>query len=69
VTVAAGSGLGEGDGLVCTGVAIGLALGLGLLATGEGDRAKREPLDAPMPQALTHTSKAARAASFPILKG
>jgi hypothetical protein len=67
--VAAGSGVGEGDGLVCTGVAIGLGLGLGLLATGDGERAKREPLDAPMPQALTNTSKAARAASFPILKG
>jgi hypothetical protein len=66
--VAAGSGAGEGDGLVCTGVAIGLGLGLGLLATGDGERAKREPLDAPTAQALTHTSIAARQASFAILE-
>jgi len=60
-----------GDGLDSTGVAIGLGLGLGLglIATGDGDRAKSEPLDAPIPQALTNTSKAVRAASFPILKG
>ena len=69
MTVAVGDGPGVGDGLDSTGVAIGLGLGLGLLATGDGERAKREPLDAPMPQALTNTSKAVRAASLPILEG
>ncbi len=71
VTVAVGDGPGVGDGLDSTGVAIGLGLGfgLGLLAAGDGERAKSEPLDAPMPQALTNTSKAVRAASLPILEG
>jgi multisubunit Na+/H+ antiporter MnhC subunit len=50
-------------------VAIGLGLGRGLLATGDGERAKREPFDAPIPQALTNTSIVVRAASLPILEG
>jgi hypothetical protein len=51
---------GSGDGLGC---------GAAIDALGVGDFAASEPLDAPMPQALKHTSNVARPASRPILEG
>jgi len=50
------------------GVATELGLGLGLAAAGDGDLATSELLEAPMPQALTHMSNAARQASLRILE-
>lgn len=48
---------------------MGLCDGLGVIAAGDGDFAKRELGDAPIPHALTITIEKAMPASFPILEG
>jgi hypothetical protein len=69
-----GVATGDGVGLGTAGVSDGLgATGLGLACCdadglGAGEWSK-EPFEAPMPHALTHTSIAARLASFVILEG
>ncbi|HET6310541.1 MAG TPA: hypothetical protein VFH00_06015 [Candidatus Nitrosotalea sp.] len=66
---AAGNAAGDGDGLDSTGDVVGLGIGPGLAASGDGDGdlAASEPLDAPIPHPLTHTSIAARHANLRIL--
>ena len=57
------AGLGDGLSAITVGIAVACA------ALGDGDRAARDPCEAPIAQPLEHRIKRARPASRPILEG
>ena len=61
-----GGSNGVGDGVGSDGVGDGVICGAAIDGLGDGYFAASEPREAPMPQALTHTSITARPASRPM---